>query len=60
VTSGSITLAAALNAALGLHLADAAEARAWLADGGWLQLDAWVEAHRGDPKNPNPRRCRRD
>jgi hypothetical protein len=36
------TLAGALNAVFGLNLADIAEACAWLASGGWEQLDAWL------------------
>jgi hypothetical protein len=46
----AVALVDALNAAFGLGLADAAEARAWLADGGWEQLDAWLRAHRDAPK----------
>lgn len=41
-------LVRALNATLGLDLADSAEARAWLADGGWERLEAWLAAHRDD------------
>ncbi len=41
-------LPAALSKLFGLDLADAAEARDWLADGGWAVLDRWIEAHRGD------------
>jgi len=48
VTSRPSSLAAVLNAAFGLSLATAAEARAWLADGGWERFDAWLSAHRGD------------
>jgi hypothetical protein len=46
-------LVVALNAALGLELADFAEARAWLSDGGWDRLDEWLAAHRGDDDNDN-------
>lgn len=49
MTNGPVPLAAALNTALGLRLADAAEARAWLAAGGWEVLDTWIASHRGDP-----------
>lgn len=48
-------LAAFLNAAFGLGLADAADARDWLRSGGWTELDRWVSGHRGDPdRNPGP------
>jgi hypothetical protein len=50
MTSGPVPLAAALNAALGLRLADPAEARAWLAAGGFEQLDTWIQTHRADPE----------
>lgn len=44
-----VALVDAVNSALGLALADAAEARRWLADGGWQVFDAWISARRGDP-----------
>lgn len=38
-----------LNAAFGLSLASAAEARAWLNDGdGWQRLEGWIREHRRD------------
>lgn len=48
MTAGPVPLAVALNAALGLGLADAAEARTWLRDGGWARLEDWIASHRGD------------
>lgn len=53
MTDGPVTLAAALNAALGTHFADAAEARAWLADGSWPELESWLAVHHND----RPRRA---
>lgn len=50
----AVTLAATLNAMFSLRLASPAEARAWLADGGWPRLDAWLETHRADPDQPRP------
>jgi hypothetical protein len=41
-------LAARLNELFGLGLADFAEARAWLVDGGWERFDAWLDRHRND------------
>jgi hypothetical protein len=41
-------LAARLNELFGLDLADFAEARAWLADGGWERFDVWLDRHRND------------
>jgi hypothetical protein len=37
-----------LNRTFGLNLANRAEAREWLADGGWPQVEAWLNAHRND------------
>ncbi len=41
-------LAAFLNAAFSLGIATLAEARAWLADGGWTRLESWLAVHRND------------
>jgi hypothetical protein len=48
--TGPVALAVALNAALGLRLVDASEARDWLTAGGFEQLDTWIETHRADPE----------
>lgn len=54
VTGPPVTLAAALNAALGLRLATPAEARAWLAAGGFAELDAWIATRPADPEEALP------
>lgn len=48
MTGAPGTLAASLNELFGLRLADAAEARAWLIDGGFARLDAWLAGHAAD------------
>lgn len=53
VTGRPVGLVTALNAALGLRLTDAAEARRWLADGEWPVLDAWIAARCGAASAPS-------